>query len=715
MDLSDIREKNKEQDEEIQDLEGEKADKRALNELSGTVESLISTQSEINQEFANSISGMSNDIEELKAIDSEFAEQLSAITSGVDEAMEAVEELDGRLDKAEEDIIELSGAIDTIKEEYAKKDDVYTKEEIDEMVSSGFSGYATQEWVESQGYLTEASGDSRYTKIEDFEAFVDTYSSGFTDLTDAISEADERIDELSAKTDANTEAIEELDEKVGLLSGEVVTITNSIEDEISSIEERVSANTENISILQSAVSSNTSSIEDLYNTKADKASLEEVREQLQGEIDSLDENKADKSELMYVSGAVDDLSDRLDLEIERSTSVDNAMSGSIDTLGEVVYGFDDRITAVETGLTKEIADRIQGDLDLIGTEEDERDADTIWGAKNMAKGLKREAVTEANDYTDGKVSMLIDDIDELEDWARQNFSSAATKEYVDRRCYETKQEVTSTFNTALENEIERAELAESNLDVKIQVLSAQTHTNSDAIAHNATRINAITRWEGSDPDEYEEWASGHTDANGVLDVLHREFHEFEETHGTIKEIRVEDGNLIIVYHTQDGDKETVVPISGIIDLEDYYTKEETEALIEEAISHIDLEDYYTKEETDEKISEAVSGIGEDIEDIEERVSANTTSIETLFEKLGYDDNDTLVTTNPHEVAFGEYNVSNTGEDDKDKTVFSIGNGTSDENRSNAIEIRKDGTVYMWIENEFISINNLLGMLAHEIY
>lgn len=43
-------------------------------------------------------------------------------------------------------------------------------------------------------------------------------------------------------------------------------------------------------------------------------------------------------------------------------------------------------------------------------------------------------------------------------------------------------------------------------------------------------------------------------------------------------------------------------------LEDYSTKEETEAAIEEAIEHIQLDDYYTKEETDEAIEDAIQGI-----------------------------------------------------------------------------------------------------------
>ena len=259
--------------------------------------------------------------------------------------------------------------------------------------------------------------------------------------------------------------------------------------------------------------------------------------------------------------------------------------------------------------------------------------------------------------------------------------------------------------------------------------AAAIQENDAAIDHLADRVNAITAWDGIDPDEYD------NSGNGVLDVLHREFHEYVEHGNVIKEIKFEDGNLIIIYESVYGERTVIIPLSEIIVLDDYYTKEEIDAKIDAIISDISgvtedieslreaLEAIGAKvEENTEKIA-IVSGAvnneqarAEAIEaEISGNVATNTTDIASLFEKLGYDDNETLVTTNPREVAFGEYNVSNTGENDEDKTVFSIGNGTSDENRSNAVEVRKDGTVYMWVEGQFMNINDLLAMLAHETY
>lgn len=105
---------------------------------------------------------------------------------------------------------------------------------------------------------------------------------------------------------------------------------------------------------------------------------------------------------------------------------------------------------------------------------------------------------------------------------------------------------------------------------------------------------------------------------------------------------------------------------------------------------------------DERIDEIISG--SPIEGLDE-----------LIEKLGYKDNDTLERTNEHEVAFGEYNVSNTDVEPSGQTIFSIGIGTSDNDRKNALEVRKDGSVYMWIEGGYVQINNLLAQLTNEVY
>ena len=51
------------------------------------------------------------------------------------------------------------------------------------------------------------------------------------------------------------------------------------------------------------------------------------------------------------------------------------------------------------------------------------------------------------------------------------------------------------------------------------------------------------------------------------------------------------------------------------------------------------------------------------------------------------------TNNSNELSTGKYNVSNTGSTTADKTLFSVGNGTADNARHNAFEIRQNGDIY----------------------
>jgi hypothetical protein len=122
---------------------------------------------------------------------------------------------------------------------------------------------------------------------------------------------------------------------------------------------------------------------------------------------------------------------------------------------------------------------------------------------------------------------------------------------------------------------------------------------------------------------------------------------------------------------------------------------------------------------DNKIDQEIADRIADVNAEEARaISAETeleTALDVLNQKLGYKDNETLQKNGEHEVAFGSYNISNTGDTPADRTIFSIGNGTADDARSNALEVRENGDVYMWIENDYMQINRLLAMLAHEVY
>ena len=61
-----------------------------------------------------------------------------------------------------------------------------------------------------------------------------------------------------------------------------------------------------------------------------------------------------------------------------------------------------------------------------------------------------------------------------------------------------------------------------------------------------------------------------------------------------------------------------------------------------------------------------------------------------------------------EFALGKYNVSNTGSTDADRTFFSIGNGTANNARHNAFEIRQNGDIYLSSGGTDIKLQDHLG-------
>ena len=790
VDLSELKNKDKEHDKEIKCLENEKANKKDLLTLSGTVGAFIETQSQINITFANELSSITVDIETLKEVDNQYGEQLSGLTDGVNDALRGVQNLGNKVNNIEGDLAELSGKVETLSADTQDKFDEISEELDKKADKDELENYATKEWVEEQGYLTQEEGDERYARNETLDALSDRVNNAVTDLNSKIYTVSGDLASFSSSTNARMGVLETNFET---LRGEVNRKINEISGTVDSFDDRITQNAEDIDALEDEMArkanqvdlerlqNTVSNLSDLVDTKVGKPEFETYKSLVSNQFNNMDEKKADKTALTEINDAIQETNDRIDQEIADRISGDTYITNQITNINneiieikEQAVDYGDRIEDLEDGLAQEIADRKQADLDLIGHETDDKDDDTIWAAKNFAKNQKRQAVAEANAYTDSKVTEINSRIDQEHEWAEQNFSSAASKAYVESMVNDLEDELETEIENAVTEESDRATAAEEDLLRRIIEVLRALGENDRLLDLLTNRVNAITAWDGTDPSEYD------NTGNGVLDVLHREFHEFEQTGGSIKEMRVEDGNLIIVYYTKEGEKEAVIPVADLIDLSNYYTKEETDEKIEEAVSGL-VFDYYTKEETDALLDEKLDASA--YTDISEQVTANTqniailsgavedereraisaetelqnaidvetdratsaetelqnaidaetaraTSAETelqnaitgasdaldaIINKLGYTDNDTLVKNGEHEAAFGQYNISNTSEDPSGRTIFSVGNGTDENNRSNAIEIRENGDVYLWVEGDFMNINKLLGQIAHEVY
>lgn len=652
VDLSDIRETNKEQDKEISSISSatkDKADLVVVNELSGKVDTFIDKQDMINKWLAKGINKNRERIDKLENRDEEITTKINEIvddfnpiydnienlsnqindvdnrlTQHISQESDFEEETNERLNALESNIdekIDKTEAYDT----FAKKSDVYTKSEIEEKFDDLSGEYPTKEWVRNQGYITENEADSKYatkTRVDELDARVTDVQ---TTLNNQYSQLNS--DYTQFKNDTNN-AIDDIDDRLDVIEVKHTSDIENLTNTTDALQRQVNQNIESIRLIndvslpnkanKSDVDTLTSKVDTLsnnLNSKVDKADYSRDMNILDSDLQRIRDTKADKSQLVIVSGNVNTVNDRLSQEIQDRINGDNALdtrvnatNTRIDDIREENLTRDSRLTELENGLRQEINDRAAGDDALMGTPQDKDIDITIYGSRKYADKVAQQALAQSKTYTDAKVVDLKDYVDNQDYALEQKISAKADVSYVNQ----LRNEIESSTDRKISAEEARATNAENSItraisDEVSRALRAENQLSKD-IAHTSNIVKALTEWDGDDRADYED--SG----NGVVDVMHREIHD-----------------------------------------------------IKEAIS-------------------AITIIGEGIQ-----------------------------TSNPHEVGFGTYNVTHSGIDDSEKTSFTIGNGTSDFDRKNAFEIRRNGDIYMWIEGEYMKINNLLAMLAHETY
>ena len=625
VDLSEIHQVNRDQDREIGELSGEtqnKADLSLVEELSGKVDTFIDVQSNINESFLESISGMTDRVNALEERDVEITEKINEVADGINADREAIAALSDRVSSVEEGLEEqaanldsfalstnerfsaIADSIDAVEESlsgkldssvadeiYARNEDVYTKEECDDK------------------FLTEHQDISHLATKDELNELKEEVDE--IDLSVFASKED--LDSLSGKVDSNkaeTDARLSSDESdIAALSGKVDTLRNDVNgltDEVTDVRTSVSSLRANVIQLN----------DDLViglSKKLDRTEFNDYANETYDRIVALDNKKADKTALSAVSDSIDSVAADLNAEKGVREAADNALGARIDEISGIASSVDSRISNIEDGfasiedaLAQEIQDRIDGDIALIGSEDDDTMAsDTIWGAKKYSEYQRDAAVEMSKTYTDGKFGSIETIIDNKLDVIETKISGKADKTYVDSLVDEKVGEAKDDVENRIDIEVARLNQKDANIEREIADLREEIVSSADT-KDIYKRINVITTYSGDTPEEYVD--SG----NGVLDVLHREFHQLEEEIGVVI-------------------------------------------------------------------------------------------------------NPTLERNNEYESAFGTFNQSNTGTDPSEQTIFSVGIGTADTDRRNAIEVRKNGDLYLWVEGEFMKVNDLLAMLAHETY
>lgn len=649
-DLSDIHETNREQDKEIDAISGatkDKVDITVFNELSGKVDTFIDTESTINEGLAKAISANTMRIESLEQRDVEITDKINEIVDKFDPLYDDVEalsaltiDMNDRLnehlsatsefeDSITEQISGITEELDkkldasTADEIYAKKEDVYTKSEIDDLIIDGVSGFATQQWVLDRHYISEDDADTKYASKSRLTALEDRVTDVQTTLYDQYNTLNSDFIQYKTVTDGR---LTSLTDRVGTLESKHDREIANLQNTDANLQQQINASNEAIKLINEVslpnkvdksefndLKAQVSTFDERINNKLDKSTYESDKEKLALTLDKLDDKKADKATVEAISGAVDTVKADIQAETTARMEADDALgkridetNNAIDDIKEFNVDIQSGLSALNTALQQEIQDRKDGDSKLLGTSADTDSAITIYGTRAYADKVSAQALASAKLYADTKESDIHTYINnEVIAPLQQEITAKADKTYVDA----VKSEVLTEVDGKIEAEAQRAMAKEDeisrNLRQETNRAIDEEKRLSSGLTETSNIVAAITDWRGANGEEYTD------EGNGILDVLHRQFHDLKESLGNLGE--------------------------GVI------------------------------------------------------------------------------TSNDHEVAFGTYNQTHTGENNSEKTIFSVGVGTSDDDRQNAIELRKNGDLYLWIEGQFICINNLIAMLANETY
>lgn len=563
IDLSEIHETNREQDEDIDELSGltaEKADITTVNALSGKVDSFIAEQSGITQAMKESIEENRNSISKLEewenqATDSingliddvdsieDNVEQLSAITSGIQQSID--DYLSGASGLAES-IKELEAKVDTkldkseAEETYLKKEDALTKEDVNDMLASGVSGYATEQWVKDQGYLTSADTEGKYatvTSVNNLSNRVDTVQSELnkqyadlnTDYTNfksttntRLTAQEQNLQTLEAKHDRE---VAELQAKDNTFDGRISTNAEAIK-QINEVSLPAKADKADIQ----AISGEVANFAITLQNKVDKNTYDVFTAQTNNSFDKVNEVKADKSALTSINDAIQEVTDALDKEIQDRETADNVIKESvsglqqqIDAIKEDNVGEENDIQDLRDALDKEILDRQNGDTAIVGTEGDGSDMLTLYGLRKYAEHEADVALNDAKQYADSGVTNLETKLmDTVITPMETQLNGKADSVYVDGKVTEAYNDLQTALEEAIETEKAARELGDKNLETMISSQTASYSGLTQVVSNQGTILGGLTSWNG-DGDYTSE------NGEGVVDVMHREVHDLAES------------------------------------------------------------------------------------------------------------------------------------------------------------------------------------------
>lgn len=454
-----------------------------------------------------------------------------------------------------------------------------------------------------------------------------------TELSEKLSRIDDEIGELQASVGE----VSNFKDIIDTNTAEIATNKESIENlrtEISNeVNRATSAETTLDGKIDAEVSNRENAIQEVEDSIAQEITNREAKDtELIEKIDAVDAKVDTKNtELTEKIDAAEEKitanKNGIDAEVNRATLAEAALDGKIDV---EVSNRENAIQKVEDSIAQEATDRNAKDTELgnkIDTKSEELKTyvdEQVTNITGLDTEFKQDMTTKVNDVIlrVQNVEQGIED-EETARIAKDNTIDSTIAEI--RGEYYNKVEVDSKDNGIKEEVITQNETYTKNYtDNKITDLEArlreaitqETRSLQDAITTNATKISVISNLNGVEGDN----SDGYNDSgNGILDTLHKEFHDFVNGTDSVTDEIINNNvapkfnevkNLIDSVDTKVTDLGTVVNTKANSD--DVYTKAEVDTKISDLSTVVDTkansDDVYTKAEVDAKISDAINAL-----------------------------------------------------------------------------------------------------------
>ena len=453
------------------------------------------------------------------------------------------------------------------------------------------------------------------------------------ELSEELSRIDDEIGELQASVGE----VSNFKDIIDTNTAEIATNKESIENlrtEISNeVNRATSAETTLDGKIDAEVSNRENAIKEVKDSIAQETANREAKDtELTEKIDAVDAKVDTKNtELTEKIDAAEEKitanKNGIDAEVNRATSAETTLDGKIDV---EISNRENAIQEVKDSIAQEATDRNAKDTELgnkIDTKSEELKTyvdEQVTNITGLDTEFKQDMTTKVND-----VILRVQNVEqgiEDEETARIAKDNAIDSTIAEIRGeYYNKVEVDSKDNGIKKEVITQNETYTKNYtDNKITDLEArlreaitqETKSLQDAITTNATKISVISNLNGVEGDN----SDGYNDSgNGILDTLHKEFHDFVNGTDSVTDEIINNNvapkfnevkNLIDSVDTKVTDLGTVVNTKANSD--DVYTKAEVDTKISDLSTVVDTkansDDVYTKAEVDAKISDAINAL-----------------------------------------------------------------------------------------------------------